>query len=140
MGKILRVTIDRDRGVTLDDCAAVSRDLSTALDVEDLIDLKYSLEVSSPGLDRPLQTARDFARQAGRLVKVKLIAPAADGQMALRGDILGASPEEDTVRMEVDGKTHVVATDNIRSAKLVFELPAQPKQSFSKKGGRKKKK
>src|SRR5690606_12555219 len=86
-GLVLRVVIDHPEpppaepaapaaleagGVTLDDCVRVSRDLSTALDVEDPVAHSYSLEVSSPGIDRPLRSARDFRRQVGRLAKVKL--------------------------------------------------------------------
>jgi ribosome maturation factor RimP len=140
-GGVLRVFIERrdalerpDSGVTLDDCVAVSRDLSTALDVADLIPHGYNLEVSSPGLDRPLTRPADFQRHVGRLAKIKLHAPASDGQLALRGPLLGASA--DTVSIEADGKRFDVPLANVREAKLVFELGAAPKQ---KRGKRKKK-
>src|SRR5947208_4927737 len=96
-GGVLRVFIERrdalerpDSGVTVENCVGVSRDLSTALDVADLIAHAYSLEVSSPGLDRPLTRPADFQRHVGRLAKIKLHAPASDGQLALRGPPLGA--------------------------------------------------
>ena len=69
-GWVLRLYIDKSGGVTLDDCSAVSRELSAALDVEDLIDHRYHLEVSSPGATRPLKTDRDFERYRGRRVRV----------------------------------------------------------------------
>ncbi len=129
-GKVLRVTIDSDAGVTLDDCVRVSRDLSTALDVAEIIIPAYHLEVTSPGLDRPLRTLRDFSRQIGRLAKVKLKAPSHDGQLALRGTIVSVEGEGDgaLVNMEVDGNRHAVALDNVREAKLVFELGSQQKR------------
>jgi len=68
--KLLRLFIDRDGGVSIDDCTAVSRNLGNRLDLEDLIPVAYTLEVSSPGLDRPLKTDRDFQRNMGRLVRV----------------------------------------------------------------------
>jgi ribosome maturation factor RimP len=147
-GRILRVIIDRPleerhetppatpvelsqpaETVSLEDCVRVSRDLSTALDVEEIIAQSYNLEVSSPGLDRPLRTERDFRRQRGRLAKVKLAEPASDGQRVLRGTILEA--DSGGLQMEVDGNLHRVPFDNITEARLVFELGAQPK-----KGGR----
>ncbi len=122
-------------GVSLEHCVAVSRDLSTVLDVEELVDARYNLEVSSPGLDRPLKTARDFRRQVGRLAKVKLLEPAPDGQRVLRGTIVRA--DDETFEMTVDGNSHEVRLANIDVAKLVFELPQQPKKrpNHPKKGG-----
>ena len=134
LGRVLRVIIERPvaagdalgSGVTLEDCVQVSRDVSTVLDVEDIVGPAYSLEVSSPGLDRPLKRAADFRRQLGKLAKLKLVEPAADGQRVLRGSI--AAVEDDLVRMDVDGKPHEVRIDNVKEAKLVFELGAQPKK------------
>jgi len=68
--KILRIFIDRDKGVSVDDCADVSRSLGALLDLEDLIPQAYTIEVSSPGLDRPLKTTRDFERNIGHLVRL----------------------------------------------------------------------
>jgi ribosome maturation factor RimP len=72
IGWVLRVVIYKEGGTTVDDCATVSRELSRLLDVEDLIEQKYMLEVSSPGLDRPLQTERDFLRNRGEKVRLTL--------------------------------------------------------------------
>ncbi len=68
---VLRLFIDREGGVTLDDCAAVSRELAEILDVEDFIQSRYTLEVSSPGLNRPLKKPSDYERFTGRLVKIR---------------------------------------------------------------------
>ena len=75
---VLRLFIDKEGGVTLDDCADVSRELSMLLDVEDFIPCEYNLEVSSPGLDRPLKSTADYYRFVGRLVKVKTYEPFPD--------------------------------------------------------------
>jgi ribosome maturation factor RimP len=112
--------------------AEISRDLSSALDVADIIPHRYHLEVSSPGLDRPLRVARDYARAVGQLAKVRLLQPASDGQRVLRGRIVesdGAS-----VSMDVDGKIVITLLANIERAHLIFELPAQPKRSHAKPG------
>jgi ribosome maturation factor RimP len=70
-GWVLRIFIDKDGGVTLDDCADVSREVGAVLEIEDVIEPSYRLEVSSPGLDRPLKTPRDYERFRGSLVKLK---------------------------------------------------------------------
>jgi ribosome maturation factor RimP len=72
---VLRLTIDREGGVTVDDCARVSRELGDLIDVKDLIRRKYFFEVSSPGLDRPLKKERDVLRAVGKKIKVKMTAP-----------------------------------------------------------------
>ncbi len=103
---ILRVTIDREEGVQLHHCTAVSRELSLHLDVEDLIPVKYFLEVSSPGLDRPLKNERDFERFAGRLVKIKTNR-SVSGRKKISGTIEGIEDGvvrillEDDIRLEV---------------------------------------
>lgn len=139
-GPTLRVTIERPLpagtpwrpelgfGVNLDDCAEVSRDVSNALDADEaLIPHAYSLEVSSPGLDRPLHGPTDFTRFIGALAKVKLRAPAADGQRVLRGTLLAAP--EGAVALLVDGKRLEAPIDDVAEAQLVFELDQGPKPS-----------
>ena len=139
-GWVLRVTIEREGtadqggGVTLEDCADVSRDVSSVLDVEDLIAPHYNLEVSSPGLDRPLRTPAEFARFVGQTAKVKLSRPAPDGQRVLRG--LLASPAagspEGRIAVIVDGKHIEVPFADVAQANLVFELAPAPKKAPSK--------
>jgi ribosome maturation factor RimP len=74
-GWVLRLVIDKQEGVSLDDCAAVSREIGQLLDIEDFIDQAYNLEVSSPGLNRPLKSMADFQRFIGRKAKIKTIEP-----------------------------------------------------------------
>jgi len=146
-GWVLRVTVESLRGgagggpvgvdttadsIALGLLAEISRDISAALDVADIIPNRYHLEVSSPGLERPLRSPRDYARAVGQLAKLRLVAPAPDGQHVLRGRIIetdGAS-----VSMDVDGKTVSTAFANVERAHLIFELPAQPKRSHAKLG------
>src|ERR687888_530332 len=94
-GMVLRVQIDRpgpaataEESVSVDDCARVSRDLSAILDVEDVVPSAYTLEVSSPGLDRPLRDARDYARFAGRRAKI-VMREKIDGQSFFKGQLAG---------------------------------------------------
>ncbi len=153
-GRILRITIDRHEpstpepngayvptgvaGVGIDDCARVSRDISTAFDVTDPIGQAYALEVSSPGLDRPLRNGGDFARQIGKLAKVRLSVPAADGQRVLRGTITAVDSER--VHLEVDGNAHYVPLADVADAKLVFDFRSakRAKDSGRSKKARKK--
>jgi ribosome maturation factor RimP len=72
---ILRLTIDKEGGVTIDDCARVSRELGDLIDVKDIITRQYVLEVSSPGLDRPLKKSKDFLGAVGKKIKVKTLEP-----------------------------------------------------------------
>jgi ribosome maturation factor RimP len=112
--------------------AEISRDISAALDVADIIPHRYHLEVSSPGLERPLRSPRDYERALGQLAKLRLVEPAPDGQRVLRGRIREAAGA--SVSMEVDGKTVITPLTNVERAHLIFELPAQPKRSHAKPG------
>lgn len=84
----LRVYIDKPGGIGIDDCQAVSEQLSEILDQKDPIEQSYYLEVSSPGLDRPLKTQRDFEKYKGELVEVKVFQPI-DGQKVFEGELVG---------------------------------------------------
>ena len=106
-------------GVTLDVCAKVSRDLSTALDVLELIDGKYRLEVGSPGLERRLYTHADYRRFSGRLAKLKL-ASAVEGQYVLLGKLNGVDAEG-RVLIVVDGVEHAVKLDDVRTGQLAID-------------------
>jgi ribosome maturation factor RimP len=118
---LLRIYIDRESGVTLNDCESVSRDLSAALDVEDIIAHAYSLEVSSPGLDRTLSKPEHFARFAGSTVKIKVFQPI-DGQKVFRGTLLGIS-DSGNVRVEIAAGTIMeFALSAITKASLEIEL------------------
>jgi len=113
---LLRLYIDKPDGVGLSDCEAVSRQVSTVLDVEDPIPGHYVLEVSSPGLDRRLTKAEHYRRFLGEDVRIKLRFPV-DGRRNFRGALRAANDK--TVEVEVDGTLHVLQLANIESARLV---------------------
>ena len=118
-GWVLRVYLDKPGGIGLDDCQRVSQQLGDLLDVEDLIEHAYTLEVSSPGLDRPLVSEADFARFAGRLVCLQTAAPL-EGQRRFRGRLLGIAAG--AVRLEVEGGRQVaIPHAAIERARLVVE-------------------
>jgi ribosome maturation factor RimP len=114
-GWVLRLFIDGPDGVTIDDCAAVSRAISTWLDVEDLIEHAYHLEVSSPGLERPLKKASDYERFSGRKARIKLREPLND-QKVYRGTI--EDVDEQGVTLLVEERPVSLAFDNIAKARL----------------------
>ncbi len=126
-GMVLRVQIDRpgpaataEESVSVEDCANVSRDLSAILDVEDIIPSAYVLEVSSPGLDRPLRSADDYRRFAGRRAKVVTRQPV-DGQTFLRGTLGGVDDGHILIDGE-DHKRHRVPMEAITRANLEVEF------------------
>lgn len=129
-GSAEKLASTRDAAIDLELCSGISRDLSPALDVADLIPFRYTLEVSSPGVERPLKTARDFARFSGQKAKLKLSSPAA-GQHVLRGAIDRKSDEIVTVTQ--DGKLYEVPLADVQSAHLVFEFGPAPKPGGPKK-------
>jgi ribosome maturation factor RimP len=117
---ILRVTIDREEGVQVHHCTAVSRELNVHMDVEDLIPVKYFLEVSSPGLDRPLKNESDYDRFKGRLVKIKTNHPVA-GRKKISGIIEGIENGVLSVLLEDDIRLEVPMED-ILSARLDYKF------------------
>jgi len=138
-GAVLRLYIDlpqgSDRQVGIEDCEAVSREVSAQLDVADPISGHYTLEVSSPGVDRPLFTPAQFGRFAGEQAKVGLKLPQ-DGRRKLQGRILRV--DGDAIVFEVDGAEFTVAADNIDKARLVPDWAALG-MAPAKKPGKKKK-
>lgn len=117
-GRLLRLFIDKPGGVGLQDCAAVSRQLSRVLEVEG-IDYER-LEVSSPGLDRPLRKGADFARFAGQKAEVRMRTPDASGRRKFVGVLRGAA--EGRVNLELEGRLVALALEDLERAKLVPEL------------------
>ena len=113
---LIRVYIDREGGVTVDDCARVSHRVAGLLDVADPVSGRYDLEVSSPGADRPLFVERDFARFAGAGLKVTLRAPVA-GRRRLAGTLGGY--RDGVVIVDEHGMEHRFAISEIESARLV---------------------
>jgi ribosome maturation factor RimP len=128
-GMVLRVQIDRagpaataEESVSVDDCAHVSRDLSAVLDVEDTVPVAYILEVSSPGLDRPLRGIDDYRRFAGRRAKV-VMSEAVDGQTYFKGRIGGVDDGSGSILMDGDdGRRHAVPVNIITRANLEVEF------------------
>jgi ribosome maturation factor RimP len=117
-GRMLRVFIDKPGGITVGDCAAVSRQLTRVLPVEG-VDFER-LEVSSPGLDRPLRKAGDFSRFAGQKAEVRMRTPDATGRRKFVGVLRGA--EAGQVKVEFDGRTVALALEDIERARLIPAL------------------
>ncbi len=112
----LRVYIDREEGVTVDDCAAVSHQISGILDVEDPINGEYTLEVSSPGMDRPLFTLEQFKSFAGHKVQIKLRVPF-DGRRNFKGILNGVEGED--ILLVVDDEEFLLPIDLIDRAQVI---------------------
>ena len=117
-GQTLRLFVDAPGGVTIQQCATISRALSPVLDVENPISGAYRLEVSSPGIDRPVETPEDFERFVGFRVKVRLI-PGAE-RRRYSGTLLGMV--DGHVQISVDGETFELSLQEIDRARLVLEL------------------
>lgn len=116
----LQVMAERADGLamTVDDCAEISRSLSALLDVEDPIEGAYTLEVSSPGIDRPLTRPKDFERWAGYEAKMESVMPV-DGRKRFKGKLLGLD-ETDHVCIQTENGEARIAFADVRSAKLVL--------------------
>ena len=115
----VRLFIDKEGGVTVEDCADVSRQVSAVLDVEDPIADKYNLEVSSPGLDRPLFTLAQYTRYVGQEIIVHLRIPVAD-RRKWQGEL--AKIENDMITLIVDKQEQVLAFGNIQKANVVAKF------------------
>lgn len=114
----LQIMAERpDGSMGLEDCAAISRQISAVLDVEDIIPTAYRLEVSSPGIDRPLVKLADYAPYIGHTAKIETVLPVS-GRKRFTGDI--AAVEGANIRIAVDGKDFVLPFADIQSAKLVL--------------------
>ena len=118
-GSLLRLYIDHDSGITLDDCTRVNHQVIGVLDVHDPIKEKYHLEISSPGLDRPLFTLEQFKRYLGQEVKMKF-RERFNERRKIRGVIKAV--EEKAVLVSKDGVDHLIPADVIDSAHLVPKI------------------
>ncbi|NRB23179.1 ribosome maturation factor RimP [Shewanella sp.] len=116
---ILRVYIDNDKGIFIEDCAETSRQISAVLDVEDPISTEFTLEVSSPGVDRPLFSSEQYGSYIGETVKIQLTMPVA-GSRNLKGTVIGV--EGQTLTLSVDGNELIIALDNIRRGNLIAKF------------------
>jgi len=118
VGRVLRIYIDKPEGVRVEDCEWVSRQLGDILDVE-LADVgPYNLEISSPGLDRPLWRARDYDRFKGHSARIRTREPM-EGQQNFQGILMGVEAGEVTLQERGTGKTRVIALHQIARARLV---------------------
>ena len=119
MRPVLQIMVERTDGasMTVDDCAAISRTVSALLDVEDPIAGEYTLEVSSPGIDRPLTRLKDFSRFSGYEARIELAAPV-DGRKRFKGRLLGVAGED--VRIAVEDGEYALPFRRIQKAKLVL--------------------
>jgi len=117
--RVLRISIDKVGGATIADCTRVSRALSPVLDEDDLIPSAYDLEVSTPGMERPLQREKDFAYFAGCEARIKLYGM--DGRRRLKARLLGASDGQVRVSVEGEGE-RIIPLDDIERANLILDL------------------
>lgn len=121
-GALLRIYIDGEQGINVDNCADVSRQLSAILDVEDPIQCEYTLEVSSPGMDRPLFSLAHFQQFLGHEVKVVLLRALSDSnRKRFRGVIKQAIAQDDQelIEIEMDNEIYQIPLDSIKKANLV---------------------
>ncbi len=119
VGKVLRLFIDKAGGITVDDCAVISRELSTLLDVNDVIEERYVLEVSSPGLRRALKKLEDFKRFEGKLVLIKtneLI----ENRKVFKGYLKDTNDKG--IEMDVDGSLYSLSFNQIHKANLEIDF------------------
>ena len=128
VGHVVRVFIDRpgpsatpEESVSIEDCEQVNREMSTILDVEDPLPFAYTLEVSSPGLDRPLRGADDYRRFAGRLAKV-VVQEAVDNQKAFEGRLRGRRGQDDVLLEAPNGRMHRLPLRLITRGRLDVEF------------------
>jgi ribosome maturation factor RimP len=117
-GWVLRIYLDREGGVSLEDCAGLNHEVGTVLEVKDLIPSSYILEVSSPGLTRPLKKPEDFNKFRNQMVKIKLYEPL-EGRRNFKGTLLGL--EGDRVRVEVEQRVYELPLQRIAKANLEID-------------------
>lgn len=118
-GWVLRIYLDREGGITVEDCAEASRELGAILEVRDLIPNRYVLEVSSPGVTRPLKRPEDFNKYQNRSVKIKLFMPL-EGRRNFKGKLLGL--KEDKVSVESERRIYEIPIQNIAKANLEVDF------------------
>jgi ribosome maturation factor RimP len=116
---ILRVYIDKVEGVTIDDCARISRELGALLDVHEVIPGSYNLEISSPGLTRPLRKPSDYLRFRGKKVKIKTVEDIGNKKV-FKGKLLDFI--DDTVSLETDGMNYLIPYSKIEKANLELDF------------------
>ena len=117
--RILRLYVDKEGGVTLEDCARASREVGDLIDVKNIIDHGYVLEVSSPGLNRPLKKEKDFLRALGKKIKVRMVAPV-DGRRKFTGTLKFF--EGGILGLEIESGLVDLRWSDVEKASLVYEF------------------
>jgi len=126
---VLRLYLDKEGGITLDDCTRISREVGRNLDIEDFIQIPYTLEVSSPGLTRSLKTKKDFIKNFHRLIKVKTFDPI-DNRRNFKGKLLGIS--ENKIEIESDRGIFEIPLTNVAKANLEIDQDVLWKKRHAK--------
>lgn len=137
-GWTLRLFIDKEGGVSLGDCERVSREFGTIIEVEDPIPNRFNLEVSSPGLDRPLKKDDDFLGALGRRIRVVTRQPIS-GQRNFTGRLIWAGSQEGSFGLRVrddSGVDHEISMLSIDKARLIYEWPDEASRGAIKQGRR----
>ncbi|MBW2709842.1 MAG: ribosome maturation factor RimP [Deltaproteobacteria bacterium] len=117
--RVLRIYADRPTGIKLDDCAMVSREIGNLLDAKDLLQCHYVLEVSSPGLNRPLKREKDFLQVIGRKIKIKTAVPV-EGCRNFSGVL--QSFEDGMLQLKLDDTVVQISEEDVKKANLVFDF------------------
>ena len=118
---VLRIYLDKEGGITIDDCKKVSRQLSYELDAEDIIPHHYSLEVSSPGVDRVMGKIEDYKKYADNNIVIRLKQPH-EGRKKFNGKLLGINNEKTNVIVEIDNDEYNIPFDLIKKANLKIDI------------------
>ena len=118
-GWVLRIILDKEGGVNLNDCIEVGKELGYILEIKDIIAANYHLEVSSPGLDRPLKTLKDFEKFLGRKVSIKISEPL-KGRKKFKGTLKAI--QDGYIQLDIGGECWEIAFQAIDKAKLVYEF------------------
>ena len=124
-GGVLRIIVDKPGGVSLDQVADATKVVSRLLDDNDLVPGRYTLEITSPGLERPLRQPEHFARAVGETISVKL-GPQVEGERRIQGVLMGC--DDDGITIEENGVPHRMAYTDITKARTVFEWGPKPKK------------
>jgi ribosome maturation factor RimP len=128
-GWVLRLFIDKEGGVTVDDCSRISQEVGRGLDVDDFILVPYALEISSPGLTRPLKNEKDFVKYQNHLIRVKTFNPLGN-RRHFKGKLIGIS--ESRIEMEVDGGVFQIPLSNVAKAHLEIDQDVLRKERHIK--------
>ena len=132
-GGVLRIIVDKPGGVCLDEVADASKVASRLLDDSDLVTGRYTLEITSPGLERPLRQPDHYARAVGEIISVKL-GPQVEGERRIQGVLMEC--DDDGITVKVDGVFHQMAFADITKARTVFEWGPQSKKKIKEKSSR----